>query len=355
MARDVDGILSIKWANSGDTGEPLGFDRNEGWPLSYSQPGGDYPTRELFNLLFEELSALGIELNQNGVGLEYSALIDYVAKALVRGSDGDYYIAASANGPATAVKNPVGDLTGVWENFYLNTSLNVATETANAIIVNAISGVNPSALFNGQLFDFKATANNTGAMTVQVGSLAAKSLKHGDGSALTANEILQNKYYKAAYNKTSDRLELVNIGSDIPSGEKILFYKNTAVVGYSLLDTLDDKLVFVTKGSVAGGQTGGTVHSTGTWTQPNHLHTTGNHSLSIAELAAHTHPIHGFSSSSQASSYTTFLANPAGTPQTGATASTGSGTAHNHGNTGNGATAATYRPAAYCFTMQQRA
>ena len=70
MARDSDGIFTEKWADGGDTGEPMGFDRDEGWPISYSQPGGSHPTRLLFNLLFKELSALAIELNQNGVGLE---------------------------------------------------------------------------------------------------------------------------------------------------------------------------------------------------------------------------------------------------------------------------------------------
>ena len=115
MARDSDGIFTEKWADGGDTGEPLGLDRSEGWPIAYSQPGGNYPTRLLFNLLFLELSALAIELNQNGVGLEYDISIDYVAKAIVRGSDGNRYIATSANGPATAVKDPVGDTTGTWE------------------------------------------------------------------------------------------------------------------------------------------------------------------------------------------------------------------------------------------------
>ena len=121
MARDSDAIFTEKWADGGDTGEPVGFNRNIGWPLSYSQPGGEYPTRLLFNLLFLELSALAIEINEGGTGLEYNATIDYIARAIVRGSDGGHYVALSANGPATAAVDPVGDLTGVWELFNLHT------------------------------------------------------------------------------------------------------------------------------------------------------------------------------------------------------------------------------------------
>ena len=69
--------------------------------------------------------------------------------------------------------------------------------------------------------------------------------------------------------------QLVN--GDIPSGEIILFEKDTAVVGYTLLTDKDDMVIYVTKGSGAGGETGATDKSGGTWTQPNHTHATPNH------------------------------------------------------------------------------
>ena len=54
---------------------------------------------------------------------------------------------------------------------------------------------------------------------------------------------------------------LLNDGlRSVPSTETVLFYKDTAVTGYTLENTLDDKLVFVSKGSVAGGETGGGAH-----------------------------------------------------------------------------------------------
>ena len=130
----------------------------------------------------------------------------------------------------------------------------------------------------------------------------------------------------------------------LPAGTKAPFYQNTAPLTWTLDSTLDDKLLFVTKGSVAGGETGGAAHSTGTWTQP-------DHALTVAELAAHGHALwsqayttaDGAAQGIGATSYGKSLAamNYAGTGYYnvfGAAAvdpvqDTGSGTAHNHGST----------------------
>jgi len=105
---------------------------------------------------------------------------------------------------------------------------------------------------------------------------------------------------------------------------KILLYENVAPVGWTIQNTLDDKLVFVTKGSVAGGQTGGGVHSAGTWTQPNHTHTG----------PSHTHTL----------SSPTGAATGAGGVLIDSVTTSANGT----GATGESATANTWRPAAYC-------
>ena len=177
----------------------------------------------------------------------------------------------------------------------------------------------------------------------------------------------------------------------IPSGTKMLFYANTAPVGWTIDSTLDDKLVFVTKGSAAGGQTGGGAHSTGSWTQtshthtgpshthtvaththtgPSHTHTTASHALTTAELATHSHANTASSSAANESAHThtkgatgaagwgsgtgTLFYVPTGWDtgeNTGAgsahthtitttmtNADAGSGTAHEHGDTGAGGT-----------------
>ena len=116
---------------------------------------------------------------------------------------------------------------------------------------------------------------------------------------------------------------------------KILLYENVAPTGWTIQNTLDDKLVFVTKGSAAGGQTGGGVHSTGTWTQP-------NHTLTESELPSHTHNIlTAYNTAVGASLDRLTHWNGTGSAKNDfASAASGGGTAHNHG--------IAWRPTAYC-------
>lgn len=143
----------------------------------------------------------------------------------------------------------------------------------------------------------------------------------------------------------------------LPVGTKMLFYQDVAPAGWTIDNTLDDKVLYITKGSAAGGQAGGGAHATGTWTQPNHkhtgpshTHTTGDHTLTTNEIPAHNH------------SYNNIVAGVGlATGGDYATSSTttgnmGGGLAHNHGatgaagtgDTGDAATVNTWRPAAYC-------
>lgn len=68
-----------------------------------------------------------------------------------------------------------------------------------------------------------------------------------------------------------------NIGGPIVSGTIMLFYQDTAPTGWTIDDTKDSKLVFITKGSAAGGEVGGGAHSTGTWTFTGHTHVIATH------------------------------------------------------------------------------
>jgi len=44
----------------------------------------------------------------------------------------------------------------------------------------------------------------------------------------------------------------------VPKNEIILFEKDTVVLGYTLLSDVDDEVIYITKGSAAGGTAGGT-------------------------------------------------------------------------------------------------
>jgi hypothetical protein len=139
----------------------------------------------------------------------------------------------------------------------------------------------------------------------------------------------------------------------IPGGTKMLFYADAAPAGWTIENTLDDKLVFVTKGSVAGGDTGGQAHATGTWTQP-------NHQLVASEIPAHTHP-GSTAANESAHTHDSTTHTGTGSAQEGATTgnvsnpeTTGAGSAHTHtitvasqGGDGNHNHGTTWRPAAY--------
>jgi len=87
-------------------------------------------------------------------------------------------------------------------------------------------------------------------------------------------------------------LAWINLGGAIPTGTKMLFYQDTAPVGWTTITTsaVDDTCAFITNGSAAGGETGGGEHSTGTWDiEFVHTHTSSAHVVTIAELPYHRH------------------------------------------------------------------
>jgi hypothetical protein len=153
------------------------------------------------------------------------------------------------------------------------------------------------------------------------------------------------------------------VASAIPAGEIILFEKDTAALGYTLKTDVDDGLVYVTRGSAAGGETAGTSKAGSTWTQPGHTHTGPDH--------AHTGPSHthdvpygggallagntvGLNPVLGGGTYYYFLTNTATIYGTIPAAGTGNTGAAGTGDTGAGATADTWRPSGRNFTRQQR-
>jgi len=132
-----------------------------------------------------------------------------------------------------------------------------------------------------------------------------------------------------------------------PVGTKAIFYQNTAPTGWTIDTTLDDKLLFVTKGAGAGGQTGGTVHSTGTWTISGI--TGGDHVLTIAEMPSHRHDIKK-NTSARDEMYGYGQAGDELGGEQQYSGYTGGGAAHSHGVSHDGA----WRPAAYCVIIASK-
>lgn len=61
-----------------------------------------------------------------------------------------------------------------------------------------------AAYADGQELTFKANFTNTGAATLNVDGLGAKAIRKGADEALDADDILQNGYYRVAYNSAGD-------------------------------------------------------------------------------------------------------------------------------------------------------
>ena len=158
---------------------------------------------------------------------------------------------------------------------------------------------------------------------------------------------------------------------DIPAGSIITFYENTVVIGYTLLAT-SDQLVYITKGSAAGGESGGSIKSGSTWTQPvhthttladpGHIHTTLSHTLTVDEIPSHRHVLSNGEAIVNVNQTAPFINCVSATASN--TSYTGGGGAHSHGDAANDGghthnissetTLNTWRPRGNNFTRQQR-
>lgn len=181
--------------------------------------------------------------------------------------------------------------------------------------------------------------------------------------------------------------------NDVPLNTVLLIESDTALTGYTLLTNKDDMTVYISKGSGAGGESGGSDKSGGTWTQPNHthsqpthvhnvgthVHSVGSHThstsgmtLSWSQMPAHSHGISdtdcsGGGGDSEAGTGFKEISTVAGSSGSHTHGNTGSGTG-NTGNpsgstntasgggdtTGGGASANSWRPRGRNFTRQQR-
>jgi len=141
-----------------------------------------------------------------------------------------------------------------------------------------------------------------------------------------------------------DEVQLTQAGAlcAFPSGTKMMFYQDTAPIGWTIADTLDDKLLFITKGSAAGGEVGGGVHSSGSWTLSGM--SIDDHVLSVSEMPSHSHTLTGWKYMLTTDDFTKLSSKGSGDIETYTSSSVGGDTGHSHGITN----ASSWRPAAYC-------
>ena len=158
--------------------------------------------------------------------------------------------------------------------------------------------------------------------------------------------------------------------SDIPQNTILLIESDVALTGYSLLINKEDMVVYIEKGTGAGGSAGGIDKAGGTWSQPNHIHSVGNHTHTVVNhshsLNSHVHAQQGSTSyqggtedqgggsNTAAPGHSHTLSGNTG----GAAGSTGADSTPTNsggpGNTGNDNMGSAWRPKGRNFTRQQR-
>lgn len=89
----------------------------------------------------------------------------------------------------------------------------VDTGAADAYVITPSPSI--GAYAEGQRLVFRASANNTGATTLNVNGLGTRAIQTADGSALSGGEIITGGYYEVVYdaNTTPDRWVLMSPSS----------------------------------------------------------------------------------------------------------------------------------------------
>lgn len=112
-------------------------------------------------------------------------------------------------------------------NFVQQTPIYTTSGTANSYVLTFVQG--PTAYYKGQVFRFWCHADNTGAATLNINSLGAKSILSTQGETLTAGQLRAGKVVQVVYNSTS--FELLDVPANNPKFTGTLVANNTNVTG----------------------------------------------------------------------------------------------------------------------------
>lgn len=123
--------------------------------------------------------------------------------ASVTAADGTMTV--SGTSAISVAVNPLQ--TATHDSIHQNQQRYFAPTSGSATTYAGTMGACPSSYYTGMVIDFKPDATNTGAATVNVCTLGAKSVKASDGSAaLTAGALVSGKIYSIWYDGTNFRM-----------------------------------------------------------------------------------------------------------------------------------------------------
>lgn len=135
--------------------------------------------------------------------------------------------------------------------FAANTAAYIATGT-NAITLNPVDTTHtPSVLTDGMECRFVATADNTGATTVNVVGLGIKAIKsNGFSDELVGGSILTGKLYRITFNVASDAFEL-GVTDTVTYNTDTIMFTGDATSDDGKLDSADTGNTWISVGGVS--------------------------------------------------------------------------------------------------------
>jgi hypothetical protein len=186
----------------------------------------------------------------------------------------------------------------------------MASGMANAITLTANSAF--TTLANGRMLTFRAAANNTGPVSLNVNGLGSKAVRAMGAAAdvdLAANDLKAGCVYTIMYSGAANgnagawmlfapfsKILDGNRVDAFPAGTRLLFQQSTAPMGWTKDTTHDNKALRLVNGTVT---TGGAVNfttafsSTTPTTSIIQSGTVGGTALTVAQLPSHAHGVGG--------------------------------------------------------------
>lgn len=212
---DRDGVTRYSYPDQGEnpsSGETLVLSNVQGINnITCETPAGitQYVAQQLFTLRTVATNTGDMTINIDGVGAKPIKFNfnEQIAPGFFQ-----------AQQVILLIYNSVGDNFS-WANAGRGISL-LTGVAGDGDTITANGGPSTIAYIDGQLYQFKPNADNTGAVTLEINGLGAIDVE-SNGSALSSGRFATNITYIVSYNSTTNTFELVN-GVELPDATETI-------------------------------------------------------------------------------------------------------------------------------------
>lgn len=183
--------------------------------------------------------------------------------------------------PFAAVNNAARADEGLLGRYHRDTNGSLTTTgSANAYVLSANQTL--TAYYAGMRLTAKVNFTNTGAATINVDGLGAKSI-----SNVGVNGLISGRVYDFVYDGTN--FQVLGQAAELPTGTKIVFFQATCPTGWTQDATQNNKALRIVSGTGAG--TGGTTAFSTVFASRTPAGTVGDTAISISQMPLHGHPM----------------------------------------------------------------